>query len=77
MNGNVLGDLIQSKLDAVIAGLSDPNNIDETDRSNMMRAMGNAIVEHIQTAGIVNFPIPVQVTPATGTGATTAAGSIS
>lgn len=29
------------------------------------------------SSGQVNFPIPVQVTPASGTGATTAAGTIS
>ncbi len=57
MNGNVLGDLIKTNIDNVVAGLADKNNVTENDRTLMMRAMGNAIVTHIQSTAIVSTTV--------------------
>lgn len=44
MNGDVLGDALRAAVDAVS---------DKTDREALFRAMGHAIVTHIQTQGSV------------------------
>lgn len=77
MNGNNMGSEIAQALESlgVLAG-------DETaaDITPIWQAVATAIVSHIQTNGVISTTVsgaglptlPVQVVPATGTGATTA-----
>jgi len=44
LNGDILGDLMRAAIDATT---------DKTDRVALFRAMGAAVVSHIQTAGVV------------------------
>ena len=65
LNGNVLGDLIMANISAAVAA----NQIaDATQRQAVFRAMGNAIVTHLTTAGLVT------VTVASVSGVTTGIG---
>lgn len=72
MNGNTLGDAMLAAVNAVP---------DKTDRQALFRALGGAIVGHIQAnaavtvAAVVPAAIPVAVVPVTGIGATTAPSS--
>lgn len=69
MNGNALGDAMLAAIDAAP---------DKTNRQALFRALGGAIVAHIQAnaavtvAATVPSGILVQVTPATGSGSTIA-----
>lgn len=57
LNGNTLGDLIKTKMDQAVDSLSDPNNITESDRTILMRAIGNAIVDHIKANAVVSTTV--------------------
>ena len=70
LNGNSLGDQMLAAIDA----LSDSS---KKNRQAIFRALGGAIVSHIKTNGVVNTGITVQVSPSSGTGATTGPGTIS
>lgn len=70
MNGNGLGDEMLAAIDA----LSDS---DKANRQALFRAMGNSIVKHITKNGVIAKGIAVQVSVSSGTGATTAPGTIS
>lgn len=70
MNGNNLGDEMLAAIDA----LSDS---DKAKRQALFRAMGNSIVKHITKNGVIAQGIAVQVSVSSGTGATTAPGTIS
>lgn len=69
MNGDTLGDAMLAAVNAAP---------DKTNRTALFRALGGAIVAHIQAnatvtiAAAVPVGIPVAVAPATGIGATTA-----
>lgn len=66
MNGDTLGLAIKSAIDALVAAG------DGTDRAKLFKAIGNAIVEHITTSGVVNVvvsnAVPAAPGPVTGTG---------
>ena len=57
LNGDILGALIKSSIDGVA---------DKTDRDAIFKAMGAAIVSHIQTAGTVVVVSVAGVTPGPG-----------
>lgn len=71
LNGNNLGDAIRQAVDAL-------SDADKANRTKTFRAMGSAIVDYLKANAVVHVAatvpaaIPVQVVPATGTGATTA-----
>lgn len=71
LNGNDLGDAMRAAVDAL-------SDADKANRTKVFRALGNAIIDHVKANAVVHVSatvpaaIPVQVVPATGTGATTA-----
>lgn len=78
MNGTQLGSEIVAALGA--AGLLDtPAGAPPPTTAEVWEVIASAIVTHIQTQAVVTTTvaaaIPVQVTPATGTGATIAPGA--
>ena len=62
LNGNTLGDLIRTSVDAAIAAHPDAN---EAQRQAVFRAIGNAIVTHVLTAQVVVASVSA-VTPGMG-----------
>ncbi len=73
MNGDTLGLAIKAAVQAAAAA-------DPTDRDAMFKAMGNAIVHHIQTFGTVAVAVASVTGVTTGvgvSGAGTGTGSIS
>lgn len=70
MNGNTLGTEIKAQL------IADGNAINDAGLEAIWQSIGTAIVAHIVANGVISTTglatLPVQVVPATGTGATTA-----
>lgn len=54
MNGDTLGDEILAELDSAISAISDKTNMSQDDRKEMMRAIGRAIVAHIQANAVAS-----------------------
>jgi hypothetical protein len=67
MIGSALGDAMKSKVDAYIATLTDPNDLN---RDTLFQEMGEAIVDYITT----NAVISTSVTVTSVTGVTTGLG---
>lgn len=65
LNGIVLGDLIRANLDAAVAGHEAAS---EAQRIAIFRAIGEAIVTHITTAGTVAVNVVSVAGVTTGTG---------
>ena len=74
MNGNILGTLMKTNVDAYIAGLSnnEKQNITDAIREDIFQEMGKAVVSHIKAAGIVSTivtgTLPNGPVAASGTG---------
>jgi len=68
--------LVKATIKAELVALYSTADSTEMTKEDFADAMATWIMNTLSTAQ-VNFPIPVQVTPATGTGATTGTGTIS
>ncbi len=68
--------LVKATIKAELVALYDTANSTEMSSADFADAMADWIINTFATAQ-VNFPIPVQVTPSSGTGATTSIGTLS
>ena len=76
LNGILLGTEIKTQVIDVFKASLGTREATDADILQLWQDIGNKIVTHIITYGQVQVGIPVQVTPATGTGATTGPGVI-
>lgn len=74
LNGDILGAAIMAAIDAEIAGTP----IDTTVRADIWKAVGNAIVNHIQLNAVVTLGVAsaAGVQPGAGTAIVTGTGSL-